>query len=54
MRPLRWRGLAPRDAVGDNDHMRWVARADLGTLGIPAPVRTLLDAQFRIDEEEPR
>jgi A/G-specific adenine glycosylase len=54
MRPLRWHGLAPRDSVGDNDDMRWVARADLGKLGIPAPVRTLLDAQFRIDEEEAR
>lgn len=54
MRPLRWDGLAPRDTVRDNDDMRWVACADLGTLGIPAPVRTLLEAQFRIDEEEPR
>ncbi|HZW18629.1 MAG TPA: A/G-specific adenine glycosylase [Luteimonas sp.] len=51
--PLRWREVAPRDAVGDNQDIRWVARGDLAALGIPAPIRTLLEAQLRPDDEEP-
>jgi A/G-specific adenine glycosylase len=42
MHPLRWRGLAARGRVGDNDDLRWVARADLLSLGLPAPIRKLL------------
>jgi len=44
MLPLRWRRLSPRDAVGDNDDLRWVAPGQLTTLGLPAPIRKLLDA----------
>ena len=33
---------APHHGVRDNDALRWVARDDLATLGIPAPIRTLL------------
>ena len=51
--PLHWPEVAPRAAVGDNDDLRWVAREDLSTLGIPAPIRTLLDAQLRPDHEDP-
>ena len=43
LQPRRWRGLAARDAVRDNDNLRWVARADLVTLGLPAPIRKLLN-----------
>ena len=32
-----------RSAVGDNDNLRWIHRADLHTLGLPAPVRKLLE-----------
>ena len=32
-----------RSAVGDNDALRWIHRADLHTLGLPAPVRKLLE-----------
>ena len=42
LQPLHWRGLAARHRVGDNDRLRWVARDELATLGIPAPIRTLL------------
>ncbi|MEN4902157.1 A/G-specific adenine glycosylase [Luteimonas sp. TWI1437] len=42
LHPLHWAGLAPRRAVRDNDDLRWVARDELATLGIPAPIRTLL------------
>jgi A/G-specific adenine glycosylase len=47
LQPLRWHAVTPRTAVRDNDDMRWATREDLATLGIPAPVRTLLEAQFR-------
>ncbi|MCC7248128.1 MAG: NUDIX domain-containing protein, partial [Lysobacter sp.] len=43
MRPLTWREVALRDGVRDDDAMRWIARGDLASLGIPAPVRTLLE-----------
>jgi len=36
--------LAP--AIGDNDELRWVARKELPAYGIPAPVRTLLEARL--------
>jgi A/G-specific adenine glycosylase len=53
LQPLRWRAVAMRDVVGDNEAMRWVARDELAAFGIPAPIRTLLEAQFRPDHEEP-
>lgn len=42
LQPLHWPGLPARQRVSDNDHLRWVARDELATLGIPAPIRTLL------------
>ncbi|MCD9005944.1 A/G-specific adenine glycosylase [Luteimonas sp. XNQY3] len=42
LQPLHWPGLPARHRVGDNDRLRWVARDELATLGIPAPIRTLL------------
>ncbi|RDZ29752.1 A/G-specific adenine glycosylase [Lysobacter silvisoli] len=44
LQPLRWRGIALREAVRDNDGLRWVARAELAELGIPAPIRKLLES----------
>jgi len=44
LQPRRWHGVALRDAVGDNDGLRWVEPAALATLGIPAPIRRLLEA----------
>ena len=43
LQPLRLRGIVLRGAVGDNADLRWVARPQLATLGIPAPIRRLLD-----------
>ncbi|WP_394687268.1 A/G-specific adenine glycosylase [uncultured Xanthomonas sp.] len=43
LQPLRLRKVAMDDALGDNADLRWVARADLSTLGLPAPIRKLLD-----------
>ena len=46
LQPLRWRALAPRDRVGDNDDdLRWVARDALQALGIPAPIRRLIEEE---------
>jgi A/G-specific adenine glycosylase len=46
MQPLLWREAEPRAGVHDDDSMRWVPRDGLGTLGIPAPVRSLLERQL--------
>lgn len=56
LQPLHWPGLAARHHVRDNDAhpdplLRWVARDELATLGIPAPIRTLLLAP-RIAHED--
>jgi A/G-specific adenine glycosylase len=44
LQPLRWRGTSLRKRIGDNDDLRWVASEELRTLGIPAPIRKLLEA----------
>ncbi len=44
LQPLRLRKVALRDAVGDNDALRWIAPADLPSLGLPAPIRKLLSS----------
>ena len=36
-------GVRPRNAINDNDDLRWAARADLQAIGLPAPVRRLLE-----------
>jgi A/G-specific adenine glycosylase len=41
---LRLRGVALRDRVGDNDDLRWVACGEFASLGIPAPIRKLLES----------
>jgi A/G-specific adenine glycosylase len=43
LHPRRWRGVALRAAVADNASLRWVDRSQLSTLGIPAPIRRLLE-----------
>jgi A/G-specific adenine glycosylase len=42
LQPLAWRDVALRDKISDRDDLRWVDRADLARLGIPAPIRKLL------------
>ncbi|WP_372014632.1 A/G-specific adenine glycosylase [Pseudoxanthomonas sp. 10H] len=44
LQPRRLRRVAPRHRVEDNGDRRWVARADLATLGLPAPIRRLLES----------
>ena len=41
--PMRIAGVRPRDAVGDNPDLRWALRAELQAIGLPAPVRRLLE-----------
>ena len=43
--PHRIAGVRPRDAVGDNDDLRWASRAELQAIGLPAPVRRLLEGE---------
>ena len=43
LHPLRWRNVAARTLVADNDDLRWVPREQLVSLGIPAPIRKLLE-----------
>ncbi|SJZ75122.1 A/G-specific adenine glycosylase [Novilysobacter spongiicola] len=44
LRPRRLRGVELRPAVRDNGALRWVTREDMQSLGIPAPIRRLLEA----------
>lgn len=44
IQPLLWRGIEPRSAVGDNPDLRWVSPTELTRLGLPTPVRRLLEA----------
>ena len=41
--PMRVAGVRPRDAVGNNPGLRWASRAELQAIGLPAPVRRLLE-----------
>ena len=52
MHPLRWDAVAPAAAVRDNGDLRWMPREALAAIGIPAPVRALVEAQFEQDQEE--
>jgi A/G-specific adenine glycosylase len=38
--------VALRARVADNDDLRWVARGELAALGIPAPIRKLLETML--------
>lgn len=46
MHPRAWRGIALREGMADNGDeaqpLRWVSRTEFDTLGIPAPIRTLI------------
>jgi A/G-specific adenine glycosylase len=53
MHPRRWHAVATASAVGDNEDLRWLPREALAGIGIPAPVRTLIQAQFHQDKETP-
>ena len=43
IQPHLFDGVAPRAQVSDNDNLRWASREELATLGIPAPVRKLIE-----------
>ena len=43
LQPLRWPRVAARAQVADNGDLRWTARDELPSLGIPAPIRKLLE-----------
>ncbi|MEO6968760.1 MAG: A/G-specific adenine glycosylase [Rhodanobacteraceae bacterium] len=41
--PLLWRNAKPHPGVADAPEQRWCAREEIAALGLPAPVRKLLD-----------
>ena len=41
--PQLFDGVAAKARLGDNDGLRWVAREEFATLGIPAPVSRLIE-----------
>jgi len=41
--PLLWRGATPNDTVRDTDDLRWQSLDSLREIGLPAPVRKLLE-----------
>ena len=43
--PLLFDGVAAKDRVRDNDGLRWATRGELASLGIPAPVRRLIEKE---------
>ena len=43
LRPLAWDDVALRASVGDHADLRWLAHDELASLGIPAPIRALLE-----------
>ncbi|MEP6634017.1 MAG: A/G-specific adenine glycosylase [Luteimonas sp.] len=45
LQPMRMKVSAPHAVVRDNADLRWMALEDLASLGIPAPIRTLLERQ---------
>ena len=47
LHPLHARDATPR-GVADG-LLRWASRADLAALGLPSPIRTLLEARMRVD-----
>jgi len=42
--PLLWRGVRAAHAIADSPETRWCGREEFALLGIPAPVRKLLNA----------
>ena len=47
LHPLRWDEVAARTSVADNGDLRWVRADELGSLGVPAPVRRLLTGSMK-------
>ncbi|PJK01772.1 A/G-specific adenine glycosylase [Lysobacteraceae bacterium NML03-0222] len=45
IQPFLLQALAPHPTVGDNDALRWASREELASLGIPAPVRKLIEQE---------
>ncbi len=41
--PCEWRGVTNPPVVADNPDSRWCSRDEIATLGLPSPIRKLLD-----------
>lgn len=45
MQPLRLHGVTLGARVGENEGLRWCAPGQLTALGLPAPIRKLLEGR---------
>lgn len=48
--PVLFHGATNRPGIADNDRLRWCSREDLAQLGLPAPIRTLLESKMPASE----
>ena len=46
LQPIAWNSVSLHASVRDDADLRWLAREELASLGIPAPIRSLLEATF--------
>ena len=44
LQPVHWREVALHNRVADNEDLRWVGHGALASLGIPAPIRKLVES----------
>jgi len=49
--PRLWRGLQARHRIADNDSARWHPLAELASVGLPAPVKKLLESLGNQDQK---
>jgi A/G-specific adenine glycosylase len=45
LRPMRWSGVTASSRVQDNPELRWFSSAQLDAVGVPSPIRKLLQGQ---------
>ncbi len=45
IQPWLFDDVSPRSRLGDNECLRWVARESLASVGIPAPIRRLIEEE---------
>ena len=51
--PLAWESVQGASRIGDNPELRWQPLADLTRIGLPAPVRRLLEGMAPTTPKEP-
>ena len=44
IKPYLWRGLQPKHRIAEHDDVRWLDLSELASVGLPAPVKKLLES----------